>query len=217
MKLSRLFPCVITLLISGSAHATQHTPYEAASSFLPPGTRIADLQRFDPKTGKPTESTPAVFAGHFVSPNSSDIVFACINKSQDPETKSLFVIMLHKVSESYSVVFEKSYFERFLWVQDFNTVGLKILKLPGETVDSVAIATARGASLGVQVELYHWVDGLGMTNVMPSHPPAHQISFLSEDNHFTLKLSFEKYPGEKGAPQPMLFRWNGHQLTPLNS
>jgi len=52
---------------------------------------------------------------------------------------------------------------------------------------------------GAQTELYLWIDGIGMTNVMPSHPPAHQVSFMLQRNQFALKLSFEKYPGEKGV------------------
>ena len=215
MRLSRLCLCVVIPLLSTAARAAQQTPNEVASSFLPPGTRMADLQRFDPKTGKQIESAPAVFAGHFVSPNSNDIVFAYVNTA--PETKSLFVTVLHRLPNGYAKVFEKSYYERYLWVQDFATVGLKILKLPGESVDSVAVSTARGASLGVQTELYHWIDGAGMVNMMPSHPPAHQIAFILENNQFMLKLSFEKYPGEKGVPQPLLYRWDGHQLAPAKS
>jgi hypothetical protein len=36
---------------------------------------------------------------------------------------------------------------------------------------------------------------------------------MLQHNEFALKLSFEKYPGEKGVPQPILYRWDGHQLT----
>jgi hypothetical protein len=212
MSTRRLFLCSVFFLHFGVASA-QQTPKEIASSFLPPGTRMAEIQRFDPKTGNPIESNPAVLSGHFVSPESNDLVFAYMNASQEPQTRSLFVTVLHRSSEGYAIVFEKSFYERFLWVQDFATTGLKIVKLPGESVDSIAITTARGASLGAQTELYHWVDGVGMVNLMPSHPPAHQVAFILQRNQFALRLSFEKYPGERGVPQPMLYRWDGHQLA----
>jgi hypothetical protein len=217
MKLSTPFLCIVISVLPVTARAPQQTPKEVASSFLPPGTRMAEVQRFDPKTGKPIESVPAVFAGHFVSPTSNDIAFAYVNARQDPETKSLFVTVLHQLPNGYAKIFEKSYFESYLWVQDFETVGLKILRLPGESVDSVAVCTARGASLGFEAELYHWIDGNGMVNVMPSHPPAHQIAFLLKNNQFILKLSFEKYPGEKGAPPPLLYRWDGRKLEPAKT
>ncbi|SRR6266478_3591800 len=198
MSMCRLFLCSLFSLLFGIANA-QQTPKEVASSFLPPGTRMAELQRFDPKTGNPIETVPAVLSGHFVSPDSNDLAFAYVNASKDPQAKSLFVTVLHRLPEGYAIVFEKSFYQRFLRVQDFATTGLKTLRLPGELVDSIAITTARGASLGAQTELYLWIDGIGMTNVMPSHPPAHQVSFMLQRNQFALKLSFEKYPGEKGV------------------
>lgn len=171
MSMCRMFLCSIFFLHFGVATA-QQTPKEVASSFLPPGTRMAEIRRFDPKTGTAVESVPAVLSGHFVSPESNDLVCAYVNVSQDSQPKSLFVSVLHRSSEGYAIVFDKSFYERFLWVQDFATTGLKTLKLPGESVDSIAITTARGASLGAQTELYHWVDGVGTVNLMPSHPPA---------------------------------------------
>ena len=203
--------CALVSLPLAPTRAGQQTPYEIARSFLPPGTRMAELQHFDPKTGKSIEGAPAVFSGHFISPDSDDIAFAYVNTA--PETKSLFVGVLHRLSSGYVEVFNRSYYERYLWVQNFATVGFKILTLPGESVDSLSISTARGASLGVQTELYHWVDGAGMVNVMPSHPPAHQIAFFFKDNQFMLKLSFAKYPGEKGVRQPIVYRWDGRQMT----
>lgn len=117
------------------------------------------------------------------------------------------------IPDGYAKVFEKSYYERFLWVQNFETVGLRILKLPGESADSLAIVTAWGASLGAQAEVYRWEDGIGMVNLMPSQPAAHRISFTLKNGQFLLELSFEKYPGEKGVTPPILYRWDGHQLT----
>jgi hypothetical protein len=201
---------ILSLAVTCSA---QQKPTDVASSFLSPGTRLAELERFDPSTGKPTQAVSAVITGHFVSPDSNDIVFAQVNTSQDPRAKSLFITVLHKLPSGYTNVFEKSYYQRYLWVQDFTTVGLKVLRLPGELIDSILISTARGASLGAQTELYHWVDGLGMVNVMPNHPPAHQVSFILGNNQFTLKLSFQKYPGEKGVPHPISYRWDGHKLA----
>ncbi len=217
MKVLALLACAISPLLTAFTGASQQTSNQVIASFLPPGTRLAELQRFDPKTGKSIESTPAILTGHFISPNSDDIAFAYFNASPDPQVKSLFVTVLHKIPDGHAIVFQKSFYERFLWVQDFSTVGLKILKLPGESTDSMAIATARGASLGVQTELYHWVDGVGMVNIMPSHPSAHHVSFISNDSQFSIKLSFEKYPGEKNVPQPILYRWDGHELARTNS
>ena len=50
----------LTMVLVAVTCAAQKKPTEVASLFLPPGTRIAELERFDPKTGKPTESLPAV-------------------------------------------------------------------------------------------------------------------------------------------------------------
>jgi len=213
MRGRKLFLCSIFILLSALATKAQ-TPAEVASSFLRPGTRLAELQRFDSKTGNAIQAVPAALSGHFVSPGSNDVVFAYANASQDPQSKCLFVAVAHKLDEGYSIVFEKSFYGRYLWVQDFATVGLRILKLPGGSNDSIAIATARGASLGVEAELYHWEDGVGMVNLMPSHIPAHQISYILEANKFMLKLSFEKYPGEKGVSQPIVYRWDGHEMRP---
>lgn len=196
-----------------SAYSGEQALNSVVARFLPPGTKLADLRRFDPKTGNSVESTSAILSGHFVSSSSSDLAFAYVNESEDPQSKSLFVTVLHQGPDGYAVVFEKSFYERFLWVQDFSTVGFKLLKLPGESKDSIVIATARGASLGLQTEIYHWEDGIGMVNIMPEHPSAHHISLLSSDSQFAVRLSFEKYPGEKGVPQPMIYRWNGHELA----
>lgn len=214
MNAKRLFFCTAFVLLSPLVCAAQQTVSEAATSFLPPGTRLAELERFDSNTGNLIEKVPAILTGHFVTSNSTDIVFAYTNTSQDPQAKSLFMTVLHKLPEGYTKVFEKSFYERFLWVQDFRTVGLKIVKMPGESTDSIMFITARGASLGAQVEIYHWANGLGMINVMQPHPSAHKVTFSSETNQFTLTLSFEKYPGEKGVPQPMLFKWDGKELAP---
>ncbi len=174
---------------------------------------MAVLQRFDAQTGKPIESIPAVLAGHLLSPQSDDIAMAYINIAPDPQAKSLFVTVLHKLPDGYVKVFEKSYYGKFLWVQNFETVGLKVLKLPGELTDSLVVVTARGASLGAQAELYRWEDGVGMVDLMPRHLPAHRVSFVLDKDHLLVKLSFEKYSGEKGVPPPILYRWDGHQLT----
>lgn len=213
MRCSRILFAKLCLLFFVATCSAQSKASDVAASFLPPGTRLAALERFDSKTGKPIESLPAVLTGHFISPKSDDIVFAYVNKSTDSDVKALFVTVLHKVPEGYAKVFEKTYYERFLWVQDFVTVGLKTLRLPGKPTDSVAVATARGASLGVQVELYNWEDGLGMVNLMPSHPSAHRFSFIEEKEQFRVQLSFEKYRGEKGVPPPAIYRWDGRQLT----
>src|SRR6202158_1557632 len=173
IKPSRTLSVVFAFLLCSTTSAAQQNPRQIASSFPPPRTQMAQLDRFDSNTGKPIERTPAVLTGHFLSPKSEDMVLAYTNTADDPQTRSLFVAVLHKVDGGDSKGFDKSYYERFLWAQDFATVGLRILRLPGDQIDTIAVSTARGASLGVQTELYRWQDGVGMVNVMPSHPPAH--------------------------------------------
>lgn len=73
------------------ASFAQLTPEKVASSFLPPGTRMARLERFDGKTGRSIKSVPAVLTGHFLSPQSDDMVMAYVKTAPDPQVKSLFV------------------------------------------------------------------------------------------------------------------------------
>ena len=214
MTTLRMLTLSISFLLPAAACFGQQKPSQIASAFLPPRTQIVTLNRFDPTTGKLIGSLPAVLTGHFLSQTSNDIVFAYVNEAKDPQVASVFVTMLHELSDGYAKVFEMTYCGRSLWVQDFATVGLKVFRLPGRSTDSVVIATARGASLGFQTEVYNWVDGFGLVNVMPTHPSAHHLSFTLENNQFLLELSFEKYPGEKGIPRPVVYRWDGHQLTP---
>jgi hypothetical protein len=212
MSAFRILAIVVPMVLSAQMCLAEQSAVQVASSFLPPGARMATVDRYDPKTGRTIESRPAVLDMHFVSENASDVVFAYTNTSQEPQARVLFIAILHKATNGYFKIFEKSYYESFLWSQDFATTGLRIVRLPGDSKDSVMVATARGASLGVQAELYRWEDGLGATNTMPSHPAAHRISLISEKDRFVLKLSFEKYPGEKGVPRPMLYRWDGREL-----
>jgi hypothetical protein len=184
-------------------------PVDTASTFLPPRTSFAMVEKFDSATGSPIEKHPAVFDGHFVSAGSNDIVFAYTNASPTTQSHALFMTVLHKLPDGYAKVFEKTYYDRFLWVQDFATVGIQVIKLPGQVTDSVVIATARGASLGAQVEIFTWQDGFGMVNVMPAHPSAHAVSLVRDKEQLSVRLSFEKYPGEKGVPTPMVFNWTG--------
>jgi hypothetical protein len=124
----------------------------------------------------------------------------------------LFISILHQTSKGYLKVFEKSYYESFLWAQDFATAGLKLIRLPGESRDALLVATAQGASLGAQAEIYRWDDSMGTVNIMPDHPRVHHISITTENGRFLLTLSFEKYPGELGVPRALVYRWDGHEL-----
>jgi hypothetical protein len=92
---------------------------------------MAEMQRFDPKTGNPVESAPAVLSGHFVSSDSNDLVFAYVNASQDPQAKALFVTVLHRLPEGYAIVFEKSLY--FFPVQE---AGLRCLPVPQSPIPS---------------------------------------------------------------------------------
>ena len=208
---SALGMCVLVAL-SLPGTSTQEAVIRTASSFLSPGTRFSTLVRSDSHTGSTIASQPAVLAGHLLSPDSDDIVFASANESKDKNASTLFLTTLHKFPNGYAIIFQKSYYQRFLWGQDFRTVGLRLVRLPDDSTDSILVITARGASLGAQVELYRWQRGVGMTNIMPDHPMAHRVSIVEGKGQFILKLAFQQYAGQKGIPEPIVYRWDGRQM-----
>jgi len=214
MKVCHVVLLSLFSLLLPARSADQRSPSEVALSFLPPGTQFAKLERTDSKTGKVIESRPAVLSGHLLSSTSNEIAFAYTNVSPGGEMKSLFVSVLHRLSDGYELVFEISYYGRYLWGQDFETMGLKTISFPGDRKECLAITTAVGASLGAQVEIYCWSDGLGMVNVMPGNGSVHRVAFLHDKDEFAVQLTFQRYPGEKGVPPPAVYRWDGTKMIP---
>ena len=209
--------CLKFLLVSQlfltTVCSAQDNPEEVAKAFLPPRAQFAEFVRSDPKTGETIQRSPAILSGHIVSQKSDDIVFAYQTRLQDPHIKSLFVALLHKAASGYAMVYEITYYNRYLWAQDFSTIGLKLVKLRGANAYCLAVTTAVGASLGATVEVLKWDDTQGLVNVMPANESAHHVSFVEDKEGLSVVLAFEKYPGEKGVRPPMSYRWDGRKFT----
>lgn len=183
---------------------------EIANRFLPPGAEIAELYKLDPKTNTVSVRNPAVLTAHIVSENSSDLVLAYYSQGSPPDIdKSLFVDVLHQTKAGYAKVWEGTYYGQVLIVPD----ALALVKLPGEKRHAVAVISGRGASLGGQLQILRWDTTWGVLNVMPENGPAHGFSFVREAGTLKVKLSFEKYPGEKGVPPPIVFQWQGNRFV----
>jgi len=209
--------CLKFLLVSQlfltTVCSAQDNPEEVAKAFLPPRAQFAEFVRSDPKTGETIQRSPAILSGHIVSQKSDDIVFAYQTRLQDPQIKSLFVALLHKAASGYVKVYEITYYQRYLWAQDFSTVGLKLVPLRGTDAYCLAVTTAVGASLGATVEVLRWDDTQGLVNVMLTNGSVYHVSFLDDKEGLSVTLSFEKYPGEKGVQPPILYRWDGRKFT----
>ena len=92
-------------------------------------------------------------------------------------------------------------------------MGLKLVPLRGTDAYCLAVTTGVGACLGATVEVLKWDDTQGLMNVMPANESAHHVSFVEGKEGLSVRLSFEKYPGEKGVQPPILYRWDGRRFT----
>ncbi len=213
MTFPKLAVLVVLCLYHPSVCAAQEGAVELAKQFLPPKAGLAQFEKFDPKSGEFIERNPAVLTGHIVSEKSKDIVFAYYSKASDMPTKSLFVDLLHETKSGYVKLSEFSYYGRFLWVQDFSTIGLRLLPVGKGGRESIGIITSMGASLGAQLQVFQWDDTFGLLNTMPERLSAYDFSFFAESGRLRIVLSFEKYPGEKGARVPIAYQWEGKKFV----
>jgi hypothetical protein len=206
----RFFAAVSLTLLNlcfAAAGDAQQTPELVAKGFLPPGTEIAQLRKLDPES-KQVKSVPAIVTGHVVSAESSDIVFAYMNPAGESYDKSLFIGLLHRRDSAYVKIYEMTYYGRILLVHD----ALRLLRLPRDSRDSIVLFSGIGASLGGEVQVFRWNDSWGLVNVMPNNGGVHHVSFVEDKEGLSVRLSFEKYPGEKGVQPPSLYRWDGRKF-----
>ena len=207
----RFFPAVsltlLNLCLAAAGHA-QETPEFVAKYFLPPRTQIAQLRKLDPES-KQVKSVPAIVTGHIVSAESSDIVFAYMNPAAESYDKSLFISLLHGGNSGYVKIYEMTYYGRILLTHD----ALGLLRLPGDSRDSIVLFSGIGASLGGELQVFRWTDPWGLVNVMPNNGGVHGFSFVEGKDGLKVVLSTEKYLGEKGVPPPVSYRWDGRKFV----
>lgn len=205
---------LMTCVFLANSHANQSRPVEIASRFLPPGAEIGNIYKINPATGKRGDQSPAVLVAHVISASSNDLVLAYYSPASSPGLdRSLFVDLLHEGKTGYVKVWEGSYYGHILLVPD----ALRVLKLPGEKRDAVGLISGRGASIGGQLQILRWDATWGFVNVMPENGPAHGFSLNEDSGKLTVTVSFEKYPGEKGVPPPIMFRWDGSRFVKVKS
>ena len=189
---------------------------DVAKSFLPPGSRMVQLEKYDPKTGKVTGSEPAAIACHILSPESDDIIFAYETPEGDAHNKVLFVDLLHKSEQRYVKLQELSYYGEHLWTQDFATIGLKLIHPPESRTDAVAVMTGIGAALGGQLQVFKWDPDFGLRDVMPENGSVKKFYFTQEKNGVRIRLSFERYPGDREAPAAIIYLWDGKNASKVS-
>lgn len=206
-----VFGICLPVLALGSV-PSQPEVISVVKKFLPPNTQLATLEAYDSQTGKAKTRRPAVLSGQLIRGSSNDVVFAYYSTIPDLGTKTLYVSVLHKTGTEYVKLCELSYYNRVLWVQDFKTVGLRLIQLPGDSVDSILVMSGIGASLGAQVQIFQWRDGLGLIDVMPHNNSVRSLSLKQEKGEFGIILSFSKYPGEPGTPPPVRYTWDGESF-----
>ncbi len=210
MRRTLLFSPLLFLLLPGVCRA--QAPSAAATvakRFLPPKARMAEITGLDPKTGKPGATRLAVLSGHIVSPTADDIVFSYYTAAPDLPAGSLFIVLLHKTDSGYVKLAEFSYYaNRFL-----SADGFRLLRPPREGRDLIAVYTGVGASLGGQVRIFRWDSDWGLVNAMPENGSVHGVLFIGGEEEFAVRLIFEKYQGEKGAPPALRFRWDGKKFA----
>ncbi len=203
---------VFLFLVANCLGAEQQDLLRVVNRFLPAGGRLVNLEKFDAKSGKLLAHDPAILSGSIVARNSKDIVFAYETEAMDLGTRFLFFTLLHKDDSGYVKVFELTYSNQFLWVQDFSTVGFQLVRLSGTQKDYVLIATAVGASLGASVQVFGWDNDFGLTNLFPPNSGVRYFQLGQDGNLQFCELRFEKYVGEKEAlPRKRLF-WDGSRF-----
>lgn len=216
MKSWAVFSVGLCYLLLVGAICAQQSAYDVARTFLPPQGEMAELVTYDPSTGEPIERRPAVLMGQIASSDVKDIVFAYYTRVADLGWKSLFVAILHKTDSGYVKLSEVVYPNRVLWVQEFATNGLNVLRLPGRDTDSISMITSSGASLGGQLEIFNWDSDWGLKNVMPGNTSVRHFGFKENKESLTITLSFERYPGEEGVPPPIVYKWCGDEFVKSN-
>ena len=197
----------LVFLCSGICVAQEDDALSVARTFLPPNSAIATLNTYDPAEGRVVGSPPAVFRAHILTGKSNDIVFAYRTGEGDSYHNSMFICLLHRTHSGYVKLFELTYYGKMLWSQDFRTVGLQMVTAPGSSTEMIAVTTAIGASLGGRLEIFKWDSDQGLINLMPGNGGLHHLTFSQDKGGFTVSLGFAKYEGEKGAPEPVVFKW----------
>jgi len=204
---------LLGVLLLGPPCSAQEDVGKIVRRFLPPGADLVEFVKANPRTGKIVQRSLAVLSGHIAGPKSRDIVFAYHTNLKEVEGRPLFVALLHKTDSGYVKIFEKTYYNRYLWAQDFSTVGLKLLSVPANQQQLLAVTTAIGASLGATVEVLAWDDVDGLVNTMPGNNSVRHVLFSEDKPVLLVTLSFEKYPREQGVPPPQVYRWDGRRFV----
>lgn len=215
MNLRRV-ECAFLFCICFAATSTAQVnqAVKVARRLLPPRAELAELVTLAPGTFQESKTQKAVLSGHIVSPTSNDIVFAYYTPASAPDhDKVLFLALLHETPKGFVKLYEVTYYGRLL-MRDVSMPGIRLLGLEGDGRHSIAIYQGIGASLGGQLEMLQWKEDRGLVNIMPPNGSVRRVSIMGEGKDLMIKLSSEKYEGQKDAPS-LSFRWQAGKFVEI--
>lgn len=203
-------PIVAMQRATTEKRVSSEKPVSIAQSFLPPRTRLADDYSFDFRMGQVRKRWPAVLTGHFVTPNTKDIVFAYYSPDKIVTNHTLFLDLLHETSSGYVKMYELSYRPQVL----FGPRGLRLLRLHGIQTEAVAFAHGVGAALGAHLDVLVWRDPWGWRNIFPPNETGYTY-FFPQKTGLEIALSTAKHRGLNVTPTPVWYKWNGKRFVKI--
>ncbi len=177
-----------------------------AAPFLQPGAAIVQMEAHSNASGQTEKPKLAIFKTS-LSGEQSEIVFAQSIQLSDGGEKVVTIQLLRAYAGVYRSVFSESYYDHFIEDEGSGTSGLQEVTLSGQK-KALLVITSSGASLGGNVELYQWQDGLGLVNLLPSGPGgAHYFKVSEKKEGLRIQLDYCKGPGRTDCPPPDVLVW----------
>ncbi len=183
---------------------------QIVSRFVSPGASLVEFIEADPSTGQTIKRSIAVLEAS-LSNGKRNIAFAESTRLNDKGDSILSINVLQAEADAYRIVFSKTYFDRVLFAQAFKTIGLQVVKL-SDSKNGLLVITSPGASLGGDLEIFAWEDGLGLVNVAPSNVgSAYQFALSNSGGKLQVDISYTKGKRGTDSPPKTVLQWDGEK------
>jgi tetratricopeptide (TPR) repeat protein len=189
--------------------SSQESALVMAKKYLPANSSIENLISVNPLTNA-QRSTPAVKMGRCEGHNA--FLAFIYNEADDHHALKLRIILN---PESQPVMLDRGLPGGFLWMQEFETIGFKVLDLNQDGIDDIVTITSDGGSLGAYLNVFtirrNQIESL-INKEDGQELGGYKFVFERRQSAPYRIVVYEKWT-ERDNSTVSIYEWNGHTFA----